>query len=120
MFATGSHDGAVRIWTKPEQPEDSIFNFDIGQDILQNSPGEFKPRDLTESPNAPWSLELGYFHECAPEESKLLRRVQCCASNPQLRGAVDMRESSRTFIPGPSLPERILASAAAQRTAEAS
>lgn len=25
MFATGSHDGAVRIWTKPPEPSEDAF-----------------------------------------------------------------------------------------------
>ena len=50
MFATGSYDGAIRIWTKrPNEAEDDLDNlesFDLGRNILRtSSPFEIDPRE---------------------------------------------------------------------------
>ncbi|ESK86388.1 catabolite degradation [Moniliophthora roreri MCA 2997] len=49
MFATGSHDGAVRIWTKPtpESPEPILELSPMGSSIT-NKPRSFSPDDLLE------------------------------------------------------------------------
>ncbi|KAG6908170.1 hypothetical protein DXG01_005870 [Tephrocybe rancida] len=101
MFATGSHDGAVRIWTK--RSDDDVL--DDRTDIVRTH----SPIELTESERSETWL--------AQEDNDRGR-----ASAPSRRHTAPQR--SQRIDPyqdaiGPTFRERILAYAAAQRAAEA-
>ncbi|KAF8069027.1 hypothetical protein FPV67DRAFT_1607451 [Lyophyllum atratum] len=85
MFATGSHDGAVRIWTKrPDELEDQDRNSDHSQ-----------------------------------EDGGTLNRNRGGSTSRRTTPDTIERQDSTQNVNGPSLRERILAYAAAQRAAEA-
>ncbi|KAF5390996.1 hypothetical protein D9757_003981 [Collybiopsis confluens] len=69
MFATGSHDGAVRLWTKPEYPEESDEQqLRSSPTILENnlpftrssSPSDMEELQRTESPLAQVEFESSF------------------------------------------------------------
>ncbi|KAG5646394.1 hypothetical protein DXG03_003717 [Asterophora parasitica] len=93
MFATGSHDGAVRIWTK--RPED-VDDLDGDPIMRTDSPFELTEADL--NPND-------------PQDGTRTRN----GSSSRHTDSDDPSPSSN----GPSLRELILAYAAAQRAADA-
>ncbi|RDB27816.1 hypothetical protein Hypma_002286 [Hypsizygus marmoreus] len=125
MFATGSHDGAVRIWTKrPEESDD-----DLGMDINHvghgasfprtHSPFELNDRDRSDSPFTQQDLDLSINTSLQDLSSPAMRERSLTSSSQHVVSLeVDTPESSQNST-GPSLRERILAYAAAQRTAEA-
>ncbi|KAG6815849.1 hypothetical protein H0H87_010765 [Tephrocybe sp. NHM501043] len=100
MFATGSHDGAVRIWTK--RSEDNVL--EDGDDIIRtHSPVEFTEMEKMESGVAQEEDE-GHVHAPARRHTA-----------PQRSKRIDPYQDAI----GPTFRERILAYAAAQRAAEA-
>ncbi|KAF5379166.1 hypothetical protein D9615_006004 [Tricholomella constricta] len=106
MFATGSHDGAVRMWTKRPEEVDGLGGDPI---IRTDSPFEFTERESSQSTIAQQDLESNYSHDDnRPRPSRM--------------GSTSRHTEPEEFSQnnnGPSLRERILAYAAAQRAAEA-
>jgi len=99
MFATGSYDGAVRIWTKRSQEsEDDLDNsetFGLGRNIPRtHSPFELDPRESTDSTHP---QPEGSSHS---QQSLLSHQPQSESQGPSMK---------QTFR------QRILAYAAAQR-----
>ncbi|KAG6840734.1 hypothetical protein C0991_004752 [Blastosporella zonata] len=100
MFATGSHDGAVRIWTKRSE-EDAL---DDGDGIVRtHSPVEMDVSDSELAQGSPQDDNRG--RVLAPRRH----------TAPQRSQPIDHYQDAI----GPTFRERILAYAAAQRAAEA-
>lgn len=78
MFATGSHDGAVRIWTKPPDDDDDV-------DVALSIPRSASPFDMdrTDSPITEQDLESRSTLESSNTENGMLReRVVAFAAEP--------------------------------------
>ena len=85
MFATGSHDGAVRIWTKrTEDSDDELADHDIsGADILRTN----SPFELLEHERRPDSMlthqDFDSMHESSSESAAWLLRDRVAALVPR-------------------------------------
>jgi len=104
MFATGSYDGTVRIWTKrphgSDDDPDNLENFDLGRNIPQTySSFELDPRMDSTHPQ--------------PEESSHSQQSLLSPDSPQPQSEPQGLSMKQTFR------QRILAYAAAQRALEA-
>jgi WD40 repeat protein len=87
MFATGSHDGAVRIWTKrPEEPDDELAYHDpgiTGADILRtNSPFELLEHERR-SDCMLTHQDLDSMHESSSDSAAHLLRDRVAALIPR-------------------------------------
>ncbi|GLB42232.1 putative WD domain, G-beta repeat [Lyophyllum shimeji] len=112
MFATGSHDGGVRIWTKrPEEP-DEIHPSSI---LRTHSPFEITDRERSESALTQQDRSSDHTHDDGRTAD---RDRPPGSSSRRTTSAVIERQDSQTST-GQSFRERILAYAAAQRAAQA-
>ncbi|KAK7047424.1 hypothetical protein VNI00_006655 [Paramarasmius palmivorus] len=86
MFATGSHDGAVRIWTKPTSDSPSLEN-------ITNQPRSYSPNDMSERTHDSY----------ASTPRNRSDNLQSGLGNP---GGVDdsVPTEPRTELPDPPLP----------------
>lgn len=125
MFATGSHDGAVRIWTKrPEEVDD-----ELGMDINDagrragiprtHSPMLLEEQQRSDSPFTQQDLDSEHTLQYSHDENELPERDRSSTSNSQPEQTTTEVEVPRHQDPRVTFRERILAYAAHQRAIDA-
>ncbi|KAF9063012.1 hypothetical protein BDP27DRAFT_1335856 [Rhodocollybia butyracea] len=94
MFATGSHDGAVRIWTKPEQFSSPAALENQPPFLRSASPSEMDELQRTESPLTQQDFESSFTNSTeslgtgGPSSSSNRERVVAFAAEPTVGAAL--------------------------------